>query len=58
MEKGLALVALRIYWKDNRIKVEIGVGRGKAQRDKREDLKKKVSDREAEREMARFQKGK
>jgi SsrA-binding protein len=56
-EKGLALVALRLYWKGQRVKVEIGVGKGKAARDKREDLKKKASDREAEREMVRFQRG-
>ena len=56
-EKGLALVALRLYWKGQRVKVEIGVGKGKAARDKREDLKKKTSDREADREVARFHRG-
>ncbi|MEM8952749.1 MAG: SsrA-binding protein SmpB [Verrucomicrobiota bacterium] len=56
-EKGLALVALRLYWRGQRVKVEIGVGRGKAARDKREDLKKKAADREAAREVARFQRG-
>jgi SsrA-binding protein len=56
-EKGLALVALRLYWKGQRVKVEIGVGKGKAARDKREDLKKRASDREADREVARFNRG-
>ena len=57
-ERGLALVALRVYWKNNRIKVEIGVGKGKASVDKREDLKKKAAQREVDREVARFTKGK
>jgi SsrA-binding protein len=39
------------------VKVEIGVGKGKAARDKREDLKKRASDREADREVARFNRG-
>ncbi len=53
-EKGLSLPVLRMYWKDRRVKVELGLGRGKAQHDKRETLKKKVQDREAQRAMARF----
>lgn len=57
-ERGLALVALRLYWKDNRVKIEIGVGKGKHHFDKREDLKKKASDREVAREIARFSKKK
>ena len=53
-EKGLTLPALRMYWKNRRVKVELGLGRGKAQHDKRESLKKRVQNREAQREMARF----
>lgn len=55
-EKGLSMPALRMYWKGRKVKVELGLGRGKAQYDKRETLKKKVQDREARREMARFNK--
>jgi SsrA-binding protein len=47
--KGLALVATKIYFKGNYIKLEIGVGRGKKMHDKRETLKQK----EANREMAK-----
>lgn len=57
-ERGLALVALRVYWRNNRIKVEIGVGKGKAMTDKREDLKKRADQREVDREVTRFTKGK
>jgi SsrA-binding protein len=45
---------LRAYWKNRRVKLEIGVGRGKDQGDKRQDLKDRVENREAQREVARF----
>jgi len=54
--KGHTLVALRMYWKDARVKIEIGVGKGKEAGDKRADLKAKASKREADREAARFNK--
>jgi SsrA-binding protein len=53
-QKGLTLIALRAYWKDRRVKSEIAVGKGKTQGDQRQDLKKRVENREAQREMARF----
>jgi SsrA-binding protein len=43
-----------MYWKDRRVKVEIGVGKGKTRSDQRQDLKEKVELREAQREMSRF----
>lgn len=46
--KGRALVAMKMYWKNNHIKVLLGVGVGKNQRDKRQDLKKAVVKREIE----------
>ena len=45
---GKSIVALRIYFKDALIKCQLGVGTGKDQRDKRQDLKKRVAQREAE----------
>ena len=54
--KGHTLVALRMYWKGSRVKVEIGVGKGKEDRDKRADLKKRATDREVDREISRFNK--
>ncbi|MDW7644942.1 MAG: SsrA-binding protein SmpB [Desulfuromonadales bacterium] len=45
-EKGLSLVPTRIYLKDSRVKLEIGIGRGKKLHDKRESLKQKEADRE------------
>jgi SsrA-binding protein len=48
-ERGFSLVATKIYFKNGRAKLEIGVGRGKKLHDKRHTLKQK----EADREMAR-----
>ena len=44
-EKGLTLVPTKIYFKDSRAKLEIGVCRGKKLYDKRETLKRKQADR-------------
>lgn len=48
-EKGITLVPLRVYLIDNKIKVELGLVRGKKSYDKREDIK----EREVEREVRR-----
>jgi SsrA-binding protein len=46
-EKGLTLVPLRVYLKKGRVKVELGVARGKKLIDKRETERRKEADREA-----------
>jgi SsrA-binding protein len=52
---GNTLVPLSFYWKNGKVKVALGVGKGKAQYDKREDLKKRDADRELKRaQMHRF----
>lgn len=51
-EKGLAIVPLRLYFKKGKAKVEIGLGRGKRQYDKREQIAQKESRREQERARA------
>jgi SsrA-binding protein len=48
-EKGLALIPLKVYFKNGKIKVEVGVGRGKRLYDKRESLKNKEDRREIDR---------
>lgn len=53
--KGHALIPLSFYWKNGKVKVALAVGRGKAQYDKREALKRKESERELQRAaMQRF----
>lgn len=47
--KGHALFPLSFYWKNGKVKVALAVGKGKAQYDKREDLKRRESDRELKR---------
>ncbi len=48
-EKGLTLVPLKMYFKNGKVKVEIGIGRGKKLHDKREDMKLKEDRRDIER---------
>ena len=50
--KGMALVPLKIYFTKSYAKVQIGLGKGKQQYDKRETLKRKTADRETQRAMA------
>ena len=45
-QKGLSLVPLSIYLRKGKIKVELGIGRGKRLVDKREAIKKKTIERE------------
>lgn len=47
--KGQTLIPLSFYWKNGRVKVALGVGKGKQQFDKREDIKRREADREAKR---------
>ncbi len=56
--QGRALPALRMYWKHGRVKVEVGLGKGKHAADRRQDLKKKAIDREVKRAVAYFERGK
>ena len=52
--EGFSLVALRVYWKGHRVKVEIGLGKGKLAHDKRQDLKAKAVKRETDRVVSGF----
>ena len=50
-EKGFTLVPLQVYFKNGKVKVEIGLARGKKLYDKRQDIAKKDQRREAEKEF-------
>ena len=56
-ESGLSLVPLSMYFKDGKVKVEIGLGRGKKAYDKRQALAKRDADREISRAAGRALKG-
>jgi SsrA-binding protein len=45
-ERGLTLVPLRLYFKDGRAKIELGLGRGKKLHDKRSTLRERSVQRE------------
>ena len=50
-QDGYALIPLSVYFKDARVKVEVGVCKGKKNYDKREDAAKRDAKREIERAM-------
>lgn len=52
-EKGLVLVPMRIYFTHGIAKVEIGVGKGKRQYEKRQSIAKRESQREIEQAAGR-----
>ena len=52
-QKGLTIVPLKMYFKDGMVKVQIGLGTGKAQYDKRQDIKVRESDRALRRAMSK-----
>ena len=56
--KGNALMPLSFYWKNNKVKVALAIGKGKVQYDKREDIKQRESDRELKRVTMHRLKGK
>ncbi len=56
-EGGYALIPLSMYFVDGRAKVELGLGRGKKEYDKRQSLAKRDAAREIERYAGRRSKG-
>ena len=52
-ERGYTLVPLKIYLKNGKIKIEIGLAKGKTLYDKRETIKRRSADREMEKAMRR-----
>ena len=46
VEKGMTLVPLRLYFKNGRVKVALGLAKGKQAHDKRETIKRRETDRE------------
>jgi SsrA-binding protein len=52
-KQGLTIVPLDVHLRKGKIKVQIGLAKGKNVSDKRETLKKKDADMEARRAMAR-----
>lgn len=55
--KGNTLVPLSCYWKGNRLKIRLGVGKGKVEYDKRQDLRQREADRDIQRATAKQLRG-
>ena len=53
---GKTIVPLRVYFKGALVKVQLGLGTGKKLKDKRQDLKKRTAQREAEQALKSYQK--
>lgn len=56
-EKGLTLVPLRLYFKNGRAKVELGLARGKKQHDKRDAIREREVKREIDRALSARRRG-
>ena len=52
--QGLTLVPLKLYFKDNKLKVLLGICRGKKTYDKRESLKEKDIQRDVQKNLRRY----
>ncbi len=50
-QKGVSLVPIKMYFKGNKVKIEIGIGKGKKLYDKREDIAKKDAERKINRAL-------
>ena len=53
-EQGLTLVALKLYFKNGKVKMLLGLGKGKTLYDKRNTIKKKEADREVQRALKSY----
>ncbi len=53
-QRGFTLIPLKIYFKDGKAKVEIGVAKGRRKYEKREAIKEKEARREIERHLKKF----
>lgn len=53
-EKGFTLVPLRLYIKHGKVKVELGLGKGKAQYDKRKSIQQRDVERDLQREIKEY----
>lgn len=50
-QKGMALVPIKLYFKNSFVKLELGIGKGKKLYDKREDMAKKDAQRKIQRTL-------
>ena len=51
-QKGYSLIPLNMYFKNNLVKIELGIGKGKKLYDKREDIAKKDAERRIKQQLS------
>lgn len=56
-QERVSIVPISFYFRDGKVKVELGIGKGQRHADKRQAIAERDSLREAEREMSRYKKG-
>jgi len=56
-QERVSLIPMSLYFRDGRVKVEIGVGKGRTKGDKRQAIAERDAKREVAREMGRHRKG-
>ena len=56
-EKGYTLVPIKMYFKNSLVKVELGLGKGKKQYDKKQTTRERDIKRSAERDIAAMKRG-
>lgn len=56
-QRGYTLIALSAYFKGGKLKIELGLARGKESADRRQEIKKREQDKEARAAMVRGRKG-
>ena len=56
-QERVSIVPLSLYFRDGRVKVELGVGKGRTREDKRQAIAERDVQREVDREMRRYAKG-
>jgi SsrA-binding protein len=56
-QERVSIVPLSLYFRDGRVKVELGIGKGRAKADKRQAIAARDAERETRRELGRYAKG-
>ena len=56
-QKGYSLVPLKIYFKNGYAKVELGLGKGRKEHDKRKKIKERDEKRRVERKLKEYERG-
>lgn len=56
-EQGRTLVPMRLYWRDGRAKIQLGLARGKTQHDKRASIAERDAERQVRRAMRDRERG-